>query len=609
MTHDHTKTLVRLSTAALLLALVPLARAQNALDNNLQVGTGGLNGAQAPIDYNARNNIVTGNVSGLGSFHGNVGYRAPGEFSGSTASDSTFRFNAQSYPTAQGIRPLNQTPSISVFRSEAPTSVGQLGQITASTPLIIPRSAVPGILGNEQPGLRYNGTSITSGVLGTVQQSQGRMLELSATPLLGLRVDEARPAADAQTPNPARPATDDPRNPNNRTDSNAPPTPDDGTSPRGNDPASTRSIGQFAPSLTLGEQIQNQLAAGKPVDAGLGLDQAIARMQASLFSPLGSASAAPGEDAYVDLLQRIQRNRDLAAGKPVEPLPPVATPPTTPPADGSQPPVKPTGFDTTGPQPVSPGSNELAAALPAPAPQELETARLARVNALRAARGLPAETSATPNPAAQPAPDNAPIPGRLGDLVGALNYNLPPMPTLAGKRDDRVNKLLRDAETDMATARYFDAEAKYRQAQSAGPDQPLATVGMIHAQLGAGLVRSASLNLRTLLERHPEIIATRYDARLLPRADRLERARKDLQEMTRTTGRAEPPMLLAYLGYQVNSPAVTRLALDQAQAIAPTDPLLVLLRRIWLADKPAAAGAAGAAGAPTTAPAPSGMNK
>lgn len=626
-----------IATGLSLLALAAMgdpARAQNALDNNLQVGTGGVNRTQAPTDYAARNNLITGNVAGLGAFRGNVGYRAPGEFSGTTASDSLFRFNAQSYPTVQGNRPLTQTPSISVFRSEAPTLAGQVSQITPSNPVILPRMAAPGVWSAQSlDKSRYESLTNRS-LLGTVQQAEGRLLELSATPLLGLRADDVK-----------RPGEADPRNPNNR-DQNLPPGQnerepsrriDDANREPAADPNADRPLGQFNPSLTLGEQIDNQVTAGRPTDASMGLDQTIARLQAELFSPLGSSSAAPGEDAYVDLLRRIQRNRDVASGRPVEPL--------TPPAPGANDPGKagkpagaetPDGAGSPGGAPASPNAAgspsyaEYAAAMPAPAAQELETARLARVNALRAARGLPAELpAATPDaaptgsksgtpgaaaPGKQLPPDNAPIPGRLGDLVGTLSYNLPPVATLAGQRANKVNQLLRDAEVDIATGRYFDAEAKYRQAQTISPDQPLITIGLVHAQIGAGLVRSAALNLRTALERHPELIATRYDARLLPKADRFERAAKDLKEMTRTTGRAEPPVLLAYMGYQVNQPALVRLGLDQAQAVAPTDPLLVLLRRIWLTDRPATQPAKepakpASSSTPAPAPAPPETNK
>lgn len=44
-------------------------------------------------------------------------------------------------------------------------------------------------------------------------------------------------------------------------------------------------------------------------------------------------------------------------------------------------------------------------------------------------------------------------------------------------------------------------------------------------------------------------------------------------------------MLLAYLGHQLNNPAIVQLGLDQAQASAPNDALLVLLRRIWITNR------------------------
>src|SRR5437762_1643352 len=61
------------------------ASGQNALDRNLQVGSGGVNTPTRP-DFNTevrmRNAIITGNAPGGVSFRGDVGYRAPGEFLG-----------------------------------------------------------------------------------------------------------------------------------------------------------------------------------------------------------------------------------------------------------------------------------------------------------------------------------------------------------------------------------------------------------------------------------------------------------------------------------------------------------------------------------------------
>ena len=107
-------------TVSLLLA-VGSARGQYELDNSLQVGSGGINQLQQQPDYSAGNDIVTGNVTGLDYFHGDVGYRAAGEFRGQTGSNDLFRFRAQSAPVNQNLQPghvqnLRPTP---IYRDQS----------------------------------------------------------------------------------------------------------------------------------------------------------------------------------------------------------------------------------------------------------------------------------------------------------------------------------------------------------------------------------------------------------------------------------------------------------------------------------------------------------
>ena len=68
----------------------------NLLDANTQVGSGRSNNLVVPVDYNARNLLVTGNVAGGRGFRGSVGYTADTDFRGQTGSDDTFNFEADS---------------------------------------------------------------------------------------------------------------------------------------------------------------------------------------------------------------------------------------------------------------------------------------------------------------------------------------------------------------------------------------------------------------------------------------------------------------------------------------------------------------------------------
>ena len=68
----------------------------NALDNNLRVGSGGINAPTPTPNFRDRNLIVTGDVIGGRGFRGSVGYTAEADFRGSLGSNDLFNFRAGS---------------------------------------------------------------------------------------------------------------------------------------------------------------------------------------------------------------------------------------------------------------------------------------------------------------------------------------------------------------------------------------------------------------------------------------------------------------------------------------------------------------------------------
>ena len=184
---------------------------------------------------------------------------------------------------------------------------------------------------------------------------------------------------------------------------------------------------------------------------------------------------------------------------------------------------------------------------------------------------------------AQPA-----LPDELQALLDSLSTDLPRVESLAGDTKDLTNDLMKMAEKKLADGKYFDAEALYRQAARNNPDNPLASVGLIHAQMGAGLIRTSSLNLHRLFEKHPELINVRYEAEVLPPAERLQWLQGELQRMIDSKQyNGEPGLMLAYLGHQTGSRELIRYGLAIADARAPRDPLLAVLRGVWLHDEDA----------------------
>lgn len=523
------------------------------LDASLQHGSGGVNAPQAAPDYRARNDVITGNVAGLGYFRGSTGYRAAGELNARQSSDALFRFQAVSLPqvapggvpaaggTATVLRPMSPGTGVAI---DAPISVGGL---------LMPRM---------EPARGGLGGGLTRD---RVVAGDGRALEVEASPLLGIRVmpvvgGEGRPAAISGSAGGV-----EPRHPlaaNDRMDIR----PLQAGSAWG-----THSVFRSspdAPGPQLGVLLGRMLQPSVPGDRTQELDRQLARIEASLFSPLGTATPAPGRDAYLDMLSRIRRQRDIAAGKLA--------------ADAAAPPEDAFGAAPAG---ALESSAPPSLALTPPTAQQLRAAEAARLAAQRQARQLAPPGSGA---AAGPTKDgfdetrDRKVKGSLTQFMDAIAAPMPALPSFAAVVDARAAALIHRAEQDMIDRRYFDAEARYAMAIELTPGNPLPRLGQVHAQIGAGLVQSAAANLMALLAAHPEIAGVRCEPCLLPAAERLDKARRQLDETLVYSSRADLAILLAYMGRQSGQESLVRYGLDLAVARAADDPLVALLGRAWL---------------------------
>ena len=141
------------------------------------------------------------------------------------------------------------------------------------------------------------------------------------------------------------------------------------------------------------------------------------------------------------------------------------------------------------------------------------------------------------------------------------------------------------AEERLRTGEYFWAERRFVRALRFVPDHPLASAGLGHAQLGAGLYGSAALTLRSLLQRHPELIDATYDEGLLPNRVRLL---ESIEEIRFGPLAAEEPaasgFLLAYIGHQMQDRALVEAGLGLMAEDDAENQLLQLLRTVWLAE-------------------------
>ncbi len=150
---------------------------------------------------------------------------------------------------------------------------------------------------------------------------------------------------------------------------------------------------------------------------------------------------------------------------------------------------------------------------------------------------------------------------------------------LSAQDESRVNELMKEAEEALRDGEYFWAERTFERVLRFTPGQPLATAGLAHAQIGAGLYASAALTLERLFTEHPEMIDVRYDPSLLPSKARQLMAVSRVRELTAGVERDRSlhGFLLAYIGHQLEDQGMV------VEGLGVMDPgeLRDLLTKIW----------------------------
>jgi len=242
------------------------------LDNNLQAGSGGRNPASVQPDFRLRNEIITGNVTGLGYFHGNIGYGSSSDFRGNLGSDDLYRFRATSVGVAQATRG-GTTSSLRYlprpYAADSPTSLAIRSRLDRAASV----------------GFDVNDARLSSGLIrtsdrassyGYARDRSGRLLELEATPLLGVRSKGTRP-------------TDLDEKVAARVDASS-----DSVAVQQALGAGVRPLVDTS-SLAIGAAVRGQLSSQRADDVKT-MDEQLSQIEARMFSPLGSRQVKPGED-------------------------------------------------------------------------------------------------------------------------------------------------------------------------------------------------------------------------------------------------------------------------------------------------------------------------
>jgi hypothetical protein len=139
--------------------------------------------------------------------------------------------------------------------------------------------------------------------------------------------------------------------------------------------------------------------------------------------------------------------------------------------------------------------------------------------------------------------------------------------------------------------RWFDAEERFSHAIRQEPGDSMAAAGRVHAQLGAGMIRSGGANLRNLFAAYPELVSVRYSADLLPSGEASNKIKAQLNDrIDRKTAVAhEAAILLAYLGFQTDDrPSIERglstLESEYQMQQPGVGAMVELLRAAWLRE-------------------------
>lgn len=521
MTTKHTLAII--ATASFAIAVVASnTDAQNKLgdgrrlDNNLRQGSGGINSRQPDqrLRYSAyQDAIVTGNVTGLARFRGNVGYRAPGEFRGNLGSNDTYNFQLQSRPTV----PINQYQArqlgipdgslgadsrVITQRAGAGATIGDVSRPVDQRSNLLRTDASTLLTSTNASTRTLDSTllNVNRPVVGLTADARGNLSRVEASPLVGLRIVPA-------SPQPARRAMDE-------TDGE-----DEPTTPRlDGQPITDRPGGE--PEEPTDPRINDRL------DPDTALVSAGETNTSELIQ--NWTDAKPGEDVYMDLLRKSGQLSNAA-----------------PPAVEKDP------AEAEGPKVPRTRVQDILAKFEERDQETEEAKREAAEQKL------------------------------IADLVATIDKGVAPVQTLVGEGDTAYDKSMAEAERLMGEGKYFKAEAEYVRAMRMKPGQPMAMVGRIHAQVGAGLFLSAGTNLRMLFSVFPEMIATRYDGNLMPQGERRDKVRKALAATLKGEARAEVHILAAYLAFQEGDAELAIEALRSAEARAADDRLIKIARVIW----------------------------
>jgi len=528
--------------------------AGRALDYNLQAGSGGFNSPGRTGNMRGelafRNAIVTGNAPGGRSFRGNVGYTAANDFRGVTGSDTTFRFERDSFYSGVATRNVRGLGAIQY----------QLGQTTGSQvegfdQRLIMRRPASGVdiaeVRNPARAAATEGIDPFSYLNGSLRSTTAFDTRSSEFPAVIAQVD-TREGAERRQYLIASPL------------------------------AGLKAYPAWNPFLGISTEPQ-------PIPGVQPGAEAEERRPGNLSAPLNERLNQGS--TYQDLLQTLRERSNRLDTRATAAL-------VNEPERATRDPLQSEDAEETPKSPFEQMLDDLREQLSKPpeAPaeegdeqegeQETEERFIENEDGTRSALPDPV----TPRDQGLSRPEVDRLLEQARQLLGEAPLRVDNLLEKDGDRDIFAAHMERAQEL-LAEGRWFEAEERFSAALRARPGDPMAAAGRVHAQLGAGMFVSAAVNLRNLLRGYPELMNAKFDAALLPQGNRLNAIRAQLRDRTeRDTGIArDAGLLLAYLGHQTGSAedvrdgfaAVRRMAAPSPDDAPAFDELERLLIALW----------------------------
>ena len=531
---------MRAPLLALILALPGTAWAQNALDANLHAAEGKANPSATKEDYRSRNLVVTGDVAGGRGFRGNVGYTAEGDFRGATGGDSSIRFRRDSALSSSNLaRSQSAGDTFSMMRDSGALEYRRdfVGSSRRGATSTSPTATARQRLDQESNRLateRLLSIDTGSNPMARYQSRTGDTGTLTAGTVRGVKreSDRIRKGTEGLNLYEAARLQDDLRKGLLRMDAVHSSSVSPFAISKSADAVRSSSIRELKPMTSAEMSVQRVGAKGSTYDAMVG------RIRSNWEQvPAGrKATAKKSEETPRD-------GADAKERKPIEP------------ADGAA-------------EPKDDGLEDAYQTLR----RRLDRGKTPEVDPRDERDGPPAET---------------------GPVMTAEEYALllkhgTKLDAFGEDGKGRLDELLREGQRSLREGNNFIAEKRFEVALLLKQDDPRATAGLLHCQIGANLPGSASLTLRKLFTQSPEMMDVVYGPEALPPADRVTKALESARaRMKAGRDAADYGLLVAYIGRLLGDRAAIEEGLAQVKGTPGDDTLAGVLRKLWL-DAPAA---------------------